>query len=282
MSLEQLYDSIEYVTIIGNAEGDWALAPAGKTITFNTTYHEDAIHIRADHLSAPNKPLSVENTEHNGLFEEVLNTVAQSLEKRVNCAPSIGLVTAVMTAMVSKSVKLRRMTLLPNLAQIESTDELKRQRCLKYNWLGERRIALGIALTHPHMNWPDLYLKPKIDFTVTPHKDLNPFELLVGDIFGIEQNALDLARIQHQSTMPTDYQKQVNTLKTLANLDTQYWLATSNKDYLLECEGFFYNKQNDNGSHWYLKDFKASQYIDDIRHHLAYCQQILAFKALTV
>ncbi|UJF20692.1 hypothetical protein [Shewanella sp. OMA3-2] len=278
MPLQKFYDSLEQVTIIGNADGDWLPSANGVSITFNATQHKNTITICNGPYAGVNAAFTVERSNNDAIFVQILTTVADSLVKRINCWPSSGLVTAVMSAMVSKTVYLTRMSLLPSLARSINMEEAETLPCMVHNWLGERRIALGIALTHPHLHWPDLYVKPKFDTTIVNPEGFNPFSALLG-----EQNDRRTPALKCQVAQPDDYIEQLNILQQIASLEVHFWLESANINNLLECEKLFYNPTPENGlSNWFLMDFNASQYLDDIRHHLAYCQQILAFKALRV
>jgi len=54
-------------------------------------------------------------------------------------------------------------------------------------------------------------------------------------------------------------------------------LQCADKAKLIACESLFFNHQPETQlSPWYLMDYRASQWLDAIRHQLAYCQQQLA------
>jgi hypothetical protein len=278
MPLQKFYDSLEQVTIIGNADGDWLPSANGVSITFNATQHKDTITICNGPYAGVNEAFTVERSHNDAMFVQILTTVADSLVKRIDCWPSSGLVTAIMSAMISKTVYLTRMSLLPSLARSVTMGETETLPCMVHNWLGERRIALGIALTHPHLHWPELYVKPKFNSSIATQKGFNPISALLG-----EHNDMQTPALKCQVTLPDDYVEQLQILKQIASLDAHFWLEAANINNLLKCEKLFYNQTPHNGlSNWFLMDFNASQHLDDIRHHLAYCQQILAFKALRV
>ncbi|GAA0782853.1 MULTISPECIES: hypothetical protein [Pseudomonadati] len=280
MSLAPLYQSLQYATIIGNADGQWHPSNEGATITFNATAHNEAINICNGPYAGVSEAFRVERSVNDAAFVDILTTVAQSLVNQVDCWPSSGLTTAVMLAMISKQVSLMRMSLLPSLARNECMHVSETLPCMVHNWLGERRIAMGIALTHSHLYWPELYVKPHLSNANIEKVIIDPFTILLGP--DSEFATFDLtpdSYLKTQAQFPVDYDKQLIILKKLALVDIQFWLVSATQEKLLQCEKLFYNQTpEDNQSNWFLVDFKASQYLDPIRHQLAYCQQVLALQ----
>jgi len=282
MSLTPLYHSLERATIIGNADGDWSPCNDGATITFNATVHTNTINICNGPYAGVSEAFTVDRSENDQAFVEILTTVAQSLVSQIDCWPSSGLTTAVMLAVISKHVSLMRMSLLPSLARCENMAASETLPCMVHNWLGERRIALGIALTHPHLYWPELYIQPTVLHESSQQFIDDPFAILLGAGKSSENEEIDpsqISRLKIQAQRPNDYEEQLTILKNLASLDIHYWLTAATQHKLLKCEKLFYNQTpEDKLSNWFLVDLKASQLLDPIRHQLAYCQQVLVLQ----
>jgi len=278
MSLAALYHSLEQATIIGNADGEWLPSSEGATITFNATVHTDTINICNGPYAGVSEAFKVERSTNDKAFVEILTTVAQSLVNRIDCWPSSGLTTAVTLAMISKQVSLMRMSLLPSLQRTEQMSAADTLPCMVHNWLGERRVAMGIALSHPHLYWPELYIAPRVSQERSEPFIDDPFSILLG----LPHETIDgtgFSSLKIQTQRPDDYEDQLSILNVLASLDIQFWLAFATQEKLLKCESLFYNQKPEaQQSNWFLLDLNASQYLDPIRHQLAYCQQVLALQ----
>ena len=85
--------------------------------------------------------------------------------------------------------------------------------------------------------------------------------------------------LQVTTEQPDNLEVQYALLAALSNLPSVQWLTYANQSDLIMAESLFYNQYPQTASYWYLMDNQASQYLDTIRHHLAYCQQVIALTA---
>ena len=298
-SISTQHNAYQHVTIIGNACGEWQPAEQGLTFTFNATGHD------ADHVvNICNGPYSgsiedfvVNNSPDDPQLVLLLTQVGKTLETQLHCKPSSGLVTTFLMSLISQQVNVQRMSLLPSLCRPSDMEVKEYLPCVMHNWLGERRLALGLQLTSTNINWPELFLNDApMNIEQNPsaeQPDINPFEILLADYLRrINTNGTSTAQkpfsFTQQSTLalqatterPQDIDVQYAILAALTNLPSVHWLSYATQDDLITAESLFYNQFPDKQlSYWYLVDYQASQYLDTIRHHLAYCQQVIALTA---
>ena len=68
---------------------------------------------------------------------------------------------------------------------------------------------------------------------------------------------------------------QLNALVALSQTPTSTWQSYTQGVNLTDYEALFFNHMPETkSSYWFLMDYEASQYLDIIRHQLAYCQQV--------
>ncbi|WP_394133070.1 hypothetical protein [Shewanella maritima] len=268
--------TFEHITIIGNAQGDVTPAAQGYTITFNGTYidHPKVINICNGPYAKSDKSFVVTNSPDNTWFENQLEEVAKQIEPQIGCWPSTGLVTVILMSLLSKHVDVQCMALLPSLTRQTDMQPSQHLLCVVHNWLGERRIALGLALTQDNIHWPELYLSPHMiaedEQRTQAMADANmeiadPFELL--------------HKITRKSEAPAAmmYTFQTSIFKQLANLSSHIWLTAASTKSIKQVETMFAHPQAETqASPWYLTDPRINSCLDPIRHHLAYCQQLIA------
>ena len=283
------------VTIIGNGQGEWQPAIEGHTFVFNATQHQapNVINICNGPYAESSHAFVVNNSPDNDQLVGLLTQVAETLNLQLKCWPSSGLVTSFLMTIVASQVSVQRMSLMPSLKRSSSLAADDYLPCMVHNWLGERRLALGLQLTNPHVNWPGLLIDqaaiPKELNTQAEQPDINPFEVLLSDF--IRRRNSDVKPTYHIGTSqalalqvtserPAQPDLQYALLAALSNLPSVHWLSYATQDDLITAEALFYNEQpQTQASYWYLVDYQASQFLDNIRHHLAYCQQVFALTA---
>jgi len=292
-----LSEYFQQVTVIGNASGDWQPAQIGHTFIFNGTQHEadKVINICNGPYAGSHYAFVVSNSPDNDQLVSLLTEVGETLEVQLTCWPSSGLVTILLMSLMAQQVNVQRMSLLPSLARPDDMPANEYLPCMVHNWLGERRIALGLQLTSHNIQWPALFLddaSPLLPQDNDP-VDINPFEVLLSDAVRRRQNKLlspdntdpqfkvaQRVALQVSSDTPDNLEVQYALLAALSNLPSVQWLTYANQSDLILAESLFYNQYPDSqASYWYLIDYQASQYLDTIRHHLAYCQQVIALTA---
>ncbi|GGQ07233.1 hypothetical protein [Shewanella litoralis] len=283
------------VTIIGNDQGEWQPAIEGHTFVFNATQHQapNVINICNGPYAESSHAFVVNNSPDNDQLVGLLTQVAETLNLQLKCWPSSGLVTSFLMTIVTSQVSVQRMSLMPSLKRSSSLAADDYLPCMVHNWLGERRLALGLQLTNPHVNWPGLLIDqaviPKELNTQAEQPDINPFEVLLSDF--IRRRNSDVKPTYHIGTSqalalqvtserPAQPDLQYALLAALSNLPSVHWLSYATQDDLITAEALFYNEHpQTQASYWYLVDYQASQFLDNIRHHLAYCQQVFALTA---
>ncbi|MBL4913996.1 hypothetical protein L2719_03510 [Shewanella schlegeliana] len=286
----QLLSLLNNVTIIGNAKGDWQLPPTGVTFIFNGTKslsqpdskNSALINISNGPFAGSQCPFVVSapftDNELQALTRQLIE-IAESLEKELNCWPSTGLVTTVLMANVADQLDVKRMSLLPSLKRELTMATDVHLPCMVHNWLGERRIALG--LPNNKLNWPELILaQPDAFQELDNNAELNKGQYIDQCPFIL----LKQLREQTVSKLNQDKKQRETNLMLLNYLATspiESWIHRSTQEKLLECELMFFNQTPEQtSSYWYLVDNQASQYLDGIRHRLAYCQQVTATEQL--
>ena len=287
----------EFVTVIGNAQGDWEPAATGISFIFNGTSHPapNVVNICNGPYAGSNLAFTVANSPDNTLLVSQLTEVAETLQKQLNCWPSSGLVTIMLMSILAKQTNVQRMSLLPNLGRCVEMQSNQHLPCVVHNWLGERRLASGLKLANPNLNWPELFLTPESDTNINAETQsfdelINPFSVLLTNkldqkqLFklGLRRSNLCLNLSVHNpddslNNAPNDINAQLVLLEYLAKTPAIYWVSVANIDCLIQCESLFYNEYPDTQpSPWYLVHQQASHFIDDIRFKLAYCQQVIA------
>ncbi|GGP76085.1 hypothetical protein [Shewanella ulleungensis] len=283
------------VTIIGNGQGEWQPTTEGHNFVFNATQHQapNVINICNGPYAESSHAFVVNNSPDNDQLVSLLTQVADTLNQQLNCWPSSGLVTSFLMTMVASQVSVQRMSLMPKLSRSSSLPADEHLPCMVHNWLGERRLALGLTLTHNTIVWPELLIDqasiPAELDTRVEQPDINPFEVLLSDYVRRSkldnQPAFSLATaqslaLQVTTERPVQVDLQYALLAALSNLPSVHWLSYATQDDLITAEALFYNEYpQTQASYWYLVDYQASQFLDNIRHHLAYCQQVFALTA---
>ncbi|GGB70304.1 hypothetical protein [Shewanella inventionis] len=283
------------VTIIGNGQGEWQPAEIGHTFVFNATQHQadNVINICNGPYAESSHAFAVSNSPDNSQLVALLTQVADTLNRQLNCWPSSGLVTSFLMTIVASQVSVQRMSLMPTLSRASSLAANEYLPCMVHNWLGERRLALGLQLTNPHIYWPELFIDqasiPAELDTQSEQPDINPFEVLLSDYIRRKNSDVkptyyvgtsQALALQVTCERPAQPDLQYALLAALSNLPSVHWLSYATQDDLITAEALFYNEHpQTQASYWYLVDYQASQFLDNIRHHLAYCQQVLALTA---
>jgi hypothetical protein len=297
-----LSEHYQQVTVIGNSMGDWQPAQIGHTFIFNGTQHEadKVINICNGPYLGSRQAFVVSNSPDNNQLVSLLTEVSETLDPQLKCWPSSGLVTILLMTLIAKQVNVQRMSLLPSLARPAEMPSSEYLPCMVHNWLGERRIALGLQLTSNNIQWPELFVDDATtaftyDNTTEP-VEINPFEVLLSDAVRRRQNQVltpdntdpkfvvaQRLALQVTAEQPDNLDVQYALLAALSNLPSVQWLTYANQSDLIMAESLFYNQYPETqASNWYLIDYQASQYLDTIRHHLAYCQQVIALTAKQV
>jgi len=267
----------ERVTIIGNAPGAWQPAALGATFIFNGTQYQQAqanleraqthasqlFNIANGGFADSQYAFVVHGHEQGPLLARALTQVATELTPLLGCWPSSGLTTIALMVRLANTVTVQRMSLLPSLQRPEELAIARPLPCMVHNWLGERRLAK--ALFSHRLAWDEFTLLPvEVQTSHTIGND-NPFLLL--DI--LRQNPVD-AKPSLQVR-----QEQLNALVALSQTPTSTWLHYAQETDLSDYESLFFNHMPEiKPSYWFLMDYEASQYLDSIRHQLAYCQQV--------
>ncbi|ABZ76594.1 conserved hypothetical protein [Shewanella halifaxensis HAW-EB4] len=284
VSSTKLLSILSKVTIIGNANGKWDIPSSGATFIFNGTKLHDKqdskqsmlINISNGPFVGSKSPFVVTapfaEAEQESLTLQLIE-IAESLEKELHCWPSTGLVTTVLMTRLSSQLNVKRMSLLPSLKRkltMQSDDYLA---CMVHNWLGERRIALGLPDTK--LNWPELMLTQPDPFQEPNNKaKLNKGQYIEQCPFILLKKVHDQAQFKLNQDNDKLVTENLKLLKYLAASPIEIWLHHSTQEKLLACELMFFNQTPEQtSSFWYLVDNQASQYLDSIRHRLAYCQQ---------
>lgn len=267
----------EQVTIIGNASGVWQPAAAGATFVFNGTQYQQAqanltqtpfnasqlINIANGGFADSQYAFVVHGHERGPLLARALTQIATELTPTLGCWPSSGLTTIALMVQLANTVTVQRMSLLPSLQRTEELTAAHHLPCMVHNWLGERRLAK--ALFSHRLVWDEFPLLPvDLQASNTVGND-NPFLLL--DV--LRQKPVD-AKPSLQAR-----HEQLNALVALSQTSTRTWLYYAQQVNLTDYESLFFNHMPETKpSYWFLMDYEASQYLDIIRHQLAYCQQV--------
>ncbi|MGL5472768.1 MAG: hypothetical protein ACRDCT_32060 [Shewanella sp.] len=273
---EQL--KLQQVTIIGNASGEWQPATKGLTFIFNGTQcpqhlapQGQVVNIANGGFAESQYAFEVQGHTQGVQLAKALTQVATELTAALGCWPSSGLTAIVLMKTLAKQLQVQRMSLLPSLRRSAELPETVHLPCMVHNWLGERRIAK--ALLCEHLDWAEFTLIPWEQTTGATHQvnfiseNDDPFR------------KLDLLR---QYRLVEDVNEDTKQgirqhLAELACIPSAIWLQCADKAKLIACESLFFNHQPEKQlSPWYLMDYHASQWLDAIRHQLAYCQQQLA------
>ncbi|MEM6232474.1 hypothetical protein AAGS30_20855 [Shewanella sp. VAX-SP4-0CM-7] len=272
--------AFEQVTIIGNASGNWQPATAGTTFIFNgTQWHEKStqnnliVNIANGGFAESKYAFVVQGHPQSDLLTQALTQVAIKLTPKLGCWPSSGLTTIVLMQQLSQHVQVQRMSLFPSLARPNDLPPEDHLPCMVHNWLGERRIAQTLA---PTLDWPEFTLpavclanlaavnKARGSQTSMMMKTANPFDLLAR-----LQDSTPSADMPHSAK-----HIQLDWLITLAHTPIDVWLKYADLKQVINAEALFFNHMPESKpSYWYLMDTQASQYLDAIRHSLAYCWQ---------
>lgn len=289
------HNPYQQVTVIGNAPGAWRPADVGHTFVFNATEHQadNVINICNGPYAGSSHAFAVSNSPDDHQLIALLTQVAPTLEQQLHCWPSSGLVTCFLMSILASDMTVQRMSLMPALKRSRGLSEQEHLPCMVHNWLGERRLALGLQLTNPHISWPGLLIDqaaiPEELNTQAEQPDINPFEVLLSDF--IRRRNSDVKPTYHIGTSqalalqvtserPAQPDLQYALLAALSNLPSVHWLSYATQDDLITAEALFYNEHpQTQASYWYLVDYQASQFLDNIRHHLAYCQQVFVLTA---
>ncbi|MCG9963411.1 hypothetical protein [Shewanella cutis] len=273
---EQL--KLQQVTIIGNASGEWQPATKGLTFIFNGTQcpqhlapQGQVVNIANGGFAESQYAFEVQGHTQGVQLAKALTQVATELTAALGCWPSSGLTAIVLMKTLAKQLQVQRMSLLPSLRRSAELPETVHLPCMVHNWLGERRIAK--ALLCERLDWAEFTLIPWEQTTGATHQvnfiseNDDPFR------------KLDLLR---QYRLVEDVNEDTKQgirqhLAELACIPSAIWLQCADKAKLIACESLFFNHQPETQlSPWYLMDYHASQWLDAIRHQLAYCQQQLA------
>jgi hypothetical protein len=283
------------VTVVGNVPEAWQSNDIGHTIAISAIAHKagNVINISANPYAESPHAFTVSNSPNDQQLVALLTQVAQTLEQQLHCWPSSELVTCFLMSILASELTVQGISFMPSLSRPRTLTETEYLPCLVHNWLGERRLALGLQLTNAHICWPGLL----IDEAVIPKElnrhveqpDINPFEVLLSDYIRRKNcdvkpkyhvSSANALALQTSTERPTQPDLQYALLAALSNLPSVHWLSYATQDDLITAEALFYNEQpQTQASYWYLMDYQASQFLDNIRHHLAYCQQVLALTA---
>lgn len=266
------------VTIIGNAPGAWQPAAVGTTFIFNGTQYQQAqanleraqthasqlLNIANGGFADSQYAFVVHGHEQGPLLARALTQVATELTPQLGCWPSSGLTTIALMVRLANTVTVQRMSLLPSLQRPEELAIAHHLPCMVHNWLGERRLAK--ALFSHRLAWDEFTLLPvETQASHTTDSD-NPFLLL---------DTLRHNPVGAKSSLQPRH-GQLNALVTLSQTPTSTWLHYAQKADLSDYESLFFNHMPETKpSYWFLMDYEASQYLDSIRHQLAYCRQVL-------
>ncbi|MEL4294545.1 hypothetical protein HG547_09090 [Shewanella sp. DNRA4] len=273
---EQL--KLEQATIIGNASGEWQPAAKGLTFIFNGTQcpqhftpHGHVVTIANGGFAESQYAFEVQGHPQGVQLAKALTQVATDLTATLGCWPSSGLTAIVLMMTLAQQLQVQRMSLLPSLRRSVELPETVHLPCMVHNWLGERRIAK--ALLCDRLDWAEFTLKPWEQTTEATHQ--------VNFICESEDPFLKLDLLRQYlliECVNEDTKQGVRQhLAELAHTPSAIWLQCADKAKLIACESLFFNHQPETQlSPWYLMDYHASQWLDAIRHQLAYCQQQLA------
>lgn len=282
---EQL--KLEQVTIIGNASGEWQPAAEGLTFIFNGTQWSQqntpqgqVVNIANGGFAESQYAFEVQGHPQAVQLAKALTQVATELTASLGCWPSSGLTTVVLMLQLANHVQVQRMSLLPSLQRSIELPETFHLPCMVHNWLGERRIAK--TLLCERLDW--------VEFTLMPwepmSKDCETDEVSETDSSENKQtlcedpfDKLELLRQSNLAPSVSEETKQTlrHHLATLAHTPYEIWQQCADHSKLKASEHLFFNHLPESQtSPWYLMDYHASQYLDAIRHQLAYCQQQLA------
>lgn len=278
---------LDQVTIIGNASGEWQPAAEGLTFIFNGTQWSQqnapqgqVVNIANGGFAESQYAFEVQGHPQAVQLAKALTQVATELTASLGCWPSSGLTTIVLMLQLAKHVQVQRMSLLPSLRRSIELPDTHHLPCMVHNWLGERRIAK--TLLRDRLDWPEFTLMPwepmSKDCETDKARETDSSEnkqTLCEDPF--EQ--LELLRQSNlaSSLSEEDKHRLRQHLAKLAHTPYHIWQQCADHSKLKASEPLFFNHLPESQtSPWYLMDYHASQYLDAIRHQLAYCQQQLA------
>lgn len=224
-----------------------------KIIVFNNGYLnlKEACRICNKRISGAHAELTVYGSAPFDNFSEVINQVFVLQQNTLNNIPSSGL--CVLLALLKHSIatEVEGMDMLPSLARNISMPASKPMPCAYHNWLGERRVILQ---NRDKLKWPQFYIEPLIR---QKSVQIDPFNLLLNLTF----------QDKHQS---------LETLRKLSNVSSEVWLLHASRDRLLATEQlFFLTRHQNRTNNWWLFDYHSSNFMNDIRHQLAWVQQQL-------
>lgn len=224
-----------------------------KIIVFNDGYLnlKGTCRISNKRISGANAELTVYGPEPFDNFSEVINQIFVRQQYTLNNIPSSGL--CVLLALLKHSIapQVEGMDMLPSLARDIEMSVSKPMPCAYHNWLGERRVILQ---NRDKLKWPQFNIEPLIR---QKSVQMDPFNLLLNLTF----------QDKHQS---------LETLRKLSNISSEVWLRHANQNRLLAIEQLFFLARHQNRTkNWWLFDYHSSNFMNDIRHQLAWVQQQL-------
>ncbi|AVT49567.1 hypothetical protein [Shewanella baltica] len=277
--------AFEQVTIIGNASGNWQPATTGTTFIFNGTQwneksnpNNQIVNIANGGFAESKYAFVVQGYPQNDLLTQALTQVAIELTPQLGCWPSSGLTTIVLMQQLSQHVQVQRMSLFPSLARPNDLPPEDHLPCMVHNWLGERRIAQTFATA---LDWPEFTLSPVflVNLTTTDKERGSQTSMVINS-----GNPFDLLARLQEANPSTDVPHSVKHIQfdwliALAHTPIDIWLKYADLKQVINAEALFFNHMPESKpSYWYLMDTQASQYLDAIRHSLAYCWQTLSTK----
>ncbi|MGI2047206.1 hypothetical protein [Shewanella oncorhynchi] len=279
--------AFEQVTIIGNASGYWQPATTGTTFIFNGTQWAENSNVNNQIVNIANGGFAeskyafvVQGHPQSGLLTQALTQVAIELTPQLGCWPSSGLTTIVLMQQLSQHVQVQRMSLFPSLARPNDLPLEDHLPCMVHNWLGERRIAQALV---PSVDWPEFSLASVFLPRLSAINQMQPCQVAprinAGNPFDLLERLQESSSLIADALNPATRQMQFEWLITLAHTPINIWLQFAHPSQLINAEALFFNHMPESKpSYWYLMDIQASQYLDAIRHSLAYCWQTLSTK----
>ncbi len=240
--------------IIGNGDGMYELQENERVIRFNQSESSD---ITADLVISNcydqhnHKGMRTTGIEPYPGFATVLLEQAQQLEQALGVWPSLGLTTLFALKDWPTTLRLSCMNLLPSIARPKSLSERKPLPCSYHNWLGERRLAMGLS---GNLDWPAFWLPQE---NLQPPTSSDPYPRLLALAQSGKMEGAELIR-------------------QLVSESQGCWNGYATKEKLKNAESIFFLERGEhNTNNWWLYHFEASHLMTNIRQKLALAQQNL-------
>lgn len=194
-------------------------------------------------------------------FEDTLAASATALEAQLGCFPSAGLATVHAAFAMGLRLYVHRMPLKPDLHRLPGMGARQALPCAFHNWLGERRLALGLlrASAATQLCWASLRLPLPVE---KPHPDgARPLP--------------ELQALLHACGLEAE-ERLARELTKLAASCLPTWIRSAQPAALRALEPLlFLDRRSRATGNWWLYSNRCAPGLDAVLGRLMLCQQLL-------